>query len=768
MSMSTLAPLTQVDAARFIEESPVCLFSATLDGRILMINPSAARLMGYDCAEDMMASVRNTHDLWEDPERRRHLVAGEGTRQFATEAWVIRKNGQRLYVAIQACILPADLQQPARMEGALFDLSERRRLESDMAQREERFRMLSEQSLMGIAILQNERIVYANEALSRINGRSVETMLAWETIPFRDLIHPDDFAFAVSQAAKKQSGNPDVMTHYPYRLQLPDGSSRWIDQYSKTVQFDGRPADMVMQIDINDLKQAEKALDSERERLAVTLRSIADGVIATDNLGRIRLMSQVAENMTGWTQEDAFGLPLTEVFHTIHEGSRQNAINPIERVLESGDIVDFDQSTLLIARDGAEYRITKSGSPIRDSQGKTQGVVLVFRDTTEKERLIRTAQQAQKLESLGVLAGGIAHDFNNLLGSIFGYADLAHERAHDPKIQEYLHKVLANIERARGLTRQLLTFAKGGEPMLRTMALMPYLKETAEFALSGSSVKSEWDIAPNLPACAIDPNQIGQVIDNLVINAVQSMPQGGILWIKADVAQFRKRSHAIMKPGKYVRISFRDEGTGISPQVLPHIFDPFFTTKSSGSGLGLAMCYSIMKRHSGAIEVESKLGSGSTFTLWLPMAAQTSADTGEGEKKNAPRTGHILVMDDDQTLRELVTEMLEQGGYQISTFAEGKSLVEHFRQLQAKGTPPHCIILDLTVPGQQGGLETAKQIRKLDSDIPLFVASGYSEDPVMSNPMDFGFNGCLKKPFFKSDLLSQLELHLKRSSPPVA
>jgi two-component system, cell cycle sensor histidine kinase and response regulator CckA len=300
--------------------------------------------------------------------------------------------------------------------------------------------------------------------------------------------------------------------------------------------------------------------------------------------------------------------------------------------------------------------------------------------------------------------------------------------------------------------------------MRRVMALMPFLKDTVEFALSGSSVKCEWDIAAGLPACPIDSNQFGQVIDNLVINAVQSMPQGGTLWIKADVAQFRKRSHATMKPGKYVRITFRDEGTGIPPQVLPHIFDPFFTTKSSGSGLGLAMCYSIMKRHSGAIEAESKVSHGSTFTLWLPLVAQGIGESGEAEKKSDPRLGHILVMDDDLNLRELVTEMLDQGGYLVTTFPEGKSLVQQFKQLQAKGTPPHGIILDLTVPGQQGGLETAKQIRAIDSHIPIFVASGYSEDPVMANPKDFGFDGCLKKPFFKAELLSQLEMHLPHSS----
>jgi PAS domain S-box-containing protein len=248
------------------------------------------------------------------------------------------------------------------------------------------------------------------------------------------------------------------------------------------------------------------------------------------------------------------------------------------------------------------------------------------RKKTEEEHLKyeQQLQQNQKLESLGILAGGIAHDFNNLMGGIFGYIDIANENSNDSHVSSNLSKAMDTIERARALTRQLLTFAKGGSPILQTGTLSPFLRETVQFALSGSNVSCRYDIPKELLACIFDVHQIGQVIDNLIINAQQAMPSGGTIEVSARNIMLEEKAHPKLPKGNYVKVAVKDGGIGIPEEIISKIFDPFFTTKSKGHGLGLATCYSIMKKHGGCIDVESEPGRGSTFTVYLPASPEAS------------------------------------------------------------------------------------------------------------------------------------------------
>ena len=369
---------------------------------------------------------------------------------------------------------------------------------------------------------------------------------------------------------------------------------------------------------ITERRKAEKALAEEKERLSVTLRSIGDAVITTDFEGRISLINRVAELLTGWRQEEALGEPLEKVFNIINEHTRQRCDNPVAKVLESGGIIGLANDTVLVSKNGTELVIEDSGAPILDQQNKTIGVVLVFRDATEKRRLQDERQKVQKLESIGILAGGIAHDFNNSLTGIIGNISLAKYYA---KPGDTVFEKLEEIERAamrtKDLTQQLLTFSKGGKPVKEIVSIMKLLREAAVFTLRGSNVRCDFDLPENLWPVSIDAGQISQVISNIVINAEQSMPSGGIIEIKAQNNEIISPSILPSGPGKYVKISFRDQGIGIPSDHLKRIFDPYFTTKQKGSGIGLTVAYSIVDRHNGYITAESE-GVGSTFHLYLP------------------------------------------------------------------------------------------------------------------------------------------------------
>ncbi len=512
--------------------------------------------------------------------------------------------------------------------------------------------------------------------------------------------------------------------------------------------------------EIAERKRAEASIANEKERLLVTLRSIGDAVIATDVQGRVALMNKVAEELTGWSMQEVVGDPLTRVFVVINEHTRERLEDPVNRVLSSGMIVELANHTLLVSKDGVERAIADSAAPIKDRNSVTIGVVLVFRDMTEKQELLESAQNAQKLESIGVLAAGIAHDFNNLLGGIYGYIDLAAQQTDEKRHTTYLTKALATIDRARALTTQLLTFSKGGAPIQKVDHLFPFVEETAHFALSGSNVSCRTSIPDDLWPCSFDRNQIAQVIDNLVINAQQAMPLGGTIDLAASNVVLTGNEGVALPGGRYVKISVHDRGTGIPKELLPRIFDPFFTTKAKGHGLGLATCYSIINRHGGRIEVESELGKGSAFHVYLPAVDQpvpaASPDLA------ASHAGHamFLVMDDEDVVRETICEMLGSLGYEVVCAVNGEDAIARFRSERGKGKRFAGIIFDLTVPGGMDGATAVRQVRTLDATVPVFVASGYSDDPVMKNPAEYGFTSSICKPFRKRELVGMLNTHL--------
>ena len=371
-----------------------------------------------------------------------------------------------------------------------------------------------------------------------------------------------------------------------------------------------------------ELARANDALSSEKERLAVTLSSIGDGVIATDVDARIILTNRVAEQLTGWTAPEAAGRPLADVFRTVHRDTRATRPDLASRALAGGGITTATEPCLLIARDGTERLVADSAAAICDSSGRVVGVVCVFRDVTERERTEEQLRNAQKLEALGVLAGGLAHDFNNLLTGVFGFVDLASNTADDPaEVRAATQQALSVLEKARGLTRQLLTFSKAGEPLRRPMAMGQLVQQEVAFVLAGTKVAADLKIAPDLWPCDVDGQQMSQVVDNLVINARQAMPAGGTVTIELCNEHGPAAPSPSRPAGPLVRLTIEDSGPGIPRELRSRVFEPFFTTKAAGSGLGLATVYLIVRRHGGRVEVgQASSGAGARFDVFLPAA----------------------------------------------------------------------------------------------------------------------------------------------------
>ncbi|MBU0971570.1 MAG: PAS domain S-box protein [Proteobacteria bacterium] len=510
--------------------------------------------------------------------------------------------------------------------------------------------------------------------------------------------------------------------------------------------------------DVTRKKKIEQALFSREQQLRAILEATPDPMVMYDLNGYPQYVNPSFSQVFGWRFEEIEGKKIAFV----PRDQEKISSDKIREIYAHGRPLSFE--TKRYTKEKKVLDIILSAALVKDEVGTPLGMVVNLTDISERKILEAQYEQAQKMESLGTLAGGIAHDFNNYLGGIFGYLDLALRLTTNEKVQEYLSKVLATSDRARGLTQQLLTFSKGGAPVKAVAPLDPFLQETTRFALSGASVACDFVIPQDLWSCEFDKNQMGQVIDNIVINAHQSMPFGGKVTVTARNRVITPNETLALAPGKYVEISISDTGPGIDPHYISRIFDPFFSTKQQGTGLGLATSYSIIKRHGGIIDVASVKGRGSCFHLYLPATGLTGENKGKAVEKQYRGSGRILIMDDEEVIREMLVEILTGMGFSIVATRDGKEAFHAFTESRNQKNPFRAVILDLTIPGGIGGKETLRRIREIDKKTPVFVASGYSEDTAIAAPESFGFTASLEKPFLISQLARMLEKHLPGSN----
>jgi len=603
----------------------------------------------------------------------------------------------------------------------------------------------------------NRFFKYISAGVEQMHGFLVKDIMNDPNLLYQQIVE-EDRNYLIEQESISRTSLSHFYVEVRYRTS--DGEIRWMILSSsprritdQSVVSDG------VAIDITPRKQFEKELINEKERLLVTLRSIGDGVIATDIQGKIVLMNKVGEELTGWSQQEAKGKPISKIFYIINEQTRQICENPIEKVLETGKIAGLANNTLLISRDGSERIIADSGAPIQSHDGHIIGVILVFRDITHQKHMEDEMQRSQKIESIGLLAGGIAHDFNNVLSVISGNISYALSIINE---NDEIHRVLDDVQtgtkQAQQLTQQLLTFSKGGDPIKRIADIRKVLKESALFVTSGSKVRCDFDFSDDLWIVSLDTGQINQAITNIVINASQAMPDGGIIRIKAENIIIESEDNNLLLPqGNYVKISIEDSGTGIPENNISRIFDPYFTTKPKGSGLGLATTYSIIHNHHGKITLESSLGKGTIFYIYLP-AKNIKPDI-DPKEVAIQHKGHgkILVMDDQEMILNMVARLLNRMGYETVFANDGQQAIDIYKKAFLSENPFVLVLLDLTIPGGMGGAETIAELLKIDPDIKAVVSSGYSNDPIMASYKDYGFSGVIAKPYTRKELAKTLE-----------
>jgi len=474
-------------------------------------------------------------------------------------------------------------------------------------------------------------------------------------------------------------------------------------------------------------------IEEDRERLAVTLASLAEGVIATDIDGRIVLMNSTAEQLIGHAQSEALGRPMADLFRT------KSPLVEGRLTMEAGD--------------GTERTIDLRIAPVRSRDGDTIGSVLAFHDVTELLRVEEERMRSSKLESVGVLAGGIAHDFNNILTAVIGNIELARlDLSEHSEPSARLKEAEAACIRAKALTHQLLTFSKGGAPIKRPLRVQPFVETSVRFALRGSNVSATFDIPEDVWPIEADEGQLGQVLNNLVINAKQAMPIGGVVSVSAANVPKGVPGHGSAGDRDWVRLTVADRGVGIPPQNLPKIFDPYFTTKDTGSGLGLAAAHSIVKNHGGFIDVESTVGVGTCVDILLPRTTAVIEEPPPVDLLVRRGGGRILLLDDDEMVREVTGEMLESLGYKADLAASEGEAIERFNRARTDGAPYDAVILDLTIPGGPGGQAVLSHLLTIDPHVRAIVSSGYARDPVLANFRDYGFAAVVTKPFTAREL----------------
>ncbi len=514
-----------------------------------------------------------------------------------------------------------------------------------------------------------------------------------------------------------------------------------------------------------------RALAMDNEWLDFLLSGITDGIVATDVEGRITLVNPHAEKLFGVPGAEMLGRPLTDHFAIdltpgpVSELERPPDFDAVRHVLETGETVEGAHFVNLVRPDGRRMPIAGSTAPLRDADGNVAGVIRVFRDATRDAAVASELMKASKLESVGLLAGGIAHDFNNILTAVIGNLALAVDRSGDnPDVSGPILESMRAAWRARDLTNQLLTFSTGGKPVKCLVSVDDLIREGVTFALRGSSVSGRFVIASNLPLVEADPGQLGQVVHNIALNAVQAMPQGGNLVVSAECRPQGR--------GAVVSIELRDDGPGIVPENLGRIFDPFFTTKSHGTGLGLSASYSIIRAHGGLITCESKAGEGACFRIELPVATDQTAPMAPSVQQTLlieqQQGGRILLMDDEEPIRTVAGRLLVRLGYEFVAVREGDEAVEAFQRARAEGRPFVTAILDLTVPGGVGGERAMRVIREIDPSFRAIVSSGYADEPALAEPERYGFCATLRKPYRFEDLADVLRRTIHGGTPAAA
>jgi PAS domain S-box-containing protein len=722
-----------------------------LDGRnrVVDFNAAAHEVFGLQSAQSIGRPLEILLSRWPD------LLLHCRKLQCVNEAVQISEGtSQRFY---DLSIIPTQHRRDEVTGRVIIlrDITDRQTAEEALRKSEEKYRLVVENAKEAIIIAQDLKLVFVNRAAVDMMGYSGEILVSK---PFIDFIHPDDRNMVVDYHIRRLKGEK-VPLAYSFRVISQDGTIKWVEFNTAVIQWKERPATLSFLNDITARKQAEEALRESEKKYRLITENTADLISTLDMNLHVTYVSPASMRLRGFTVEEAMEQPLEQV---LTPESMRLALTVFEKEmeLEASGTADPDRMRILeleeYKKDGSTVWVEVSMSFLRDNDPKPVEILIVTRDITdrkrveeEKRRLEERLQRAHKMEAIGTLAGGIAHDFNNLLMAIQGYTSLTLLTLDlDDPNRERLKIIQEQVQSGAELTRQLLGFARGGRYEVKPADINDVIQKTSSmFGRTKKEITIHMKYEKNLSPVEVDLGQMEQVFMNLYVNAWQAMPGGGEIYLQTENV-FLNNKQALsysVKPGKYVKITVTDTGTGIDEKTRERIFDPFFTTKAMGrgAGLGLATVYGIIKGHKGMINVYSEPGHGTTFTIYLPASEKkvVKKETATGTIDRGTET--ILLVDDEKIVLEANREMLESMGYRVYAVGSGQEAIALF---MGKRNEIDLVILDMIMPGISGG-ETFDRLREINPEIKVLLSSGYSLNGEAQTIMDRGCKGFIQKPF---------------------
>ena len=736
---------------------------------IVDLNPTARHLIRQSSLEAIGQPIEQVWPDW--PSQMEHLHSGihpqnrshPEDRVYPMDGSEVRKevtfekgNGRLTYDVRISSLLDWRGRLANRVV-VLRDVTEYKRAGEAHKESEEKYRNLVERAKDGITIIQDTLLKYVNPYFAEVMGYTTQELI---NTPFTDYVYPEDLAKITDYHNRRMSGE-DVQQIYETAIVAKDGKKINIEVNAGLIMYGGKVADLVLIRDITERVRMEGALRESELKNRTLIESMSEGLMQVDNNDVIQFVNNQFCDIVGYSRDELLGKVGSELL--LAEEDRNTVREKDHLRLQK---ISDRYEVRLKKKTGEIIWVQVGGAPVVDANGSLIGSIGVHTDITEQKRSEEELLKVKKLESVGILAGGIAHDFNNILTAVLGNISLA-KISEDPL---EVGKILTEVEKAslkaKDLTGQLLTFSKGGSLIKKTASIEEMIKDTANFALRGSNVRCDFSIPGSLGQVEVDTAQMSQVINNLIINAQQAMPEGGTIKILGEnVTVGAGRTYGLpLKVGEYVKVSIEDQGVGISREHLGKIFDPYFTTKQEGSGLGLAITYSIVKNHDGYVTVGSELGVGTTFYIYLPLAHKEVSTKKEVEERPLMGNGRVLAMDDEESIRELISRILSHTGYEVHFAKDGAEAIELYKDAKESGHPFDAVIMDLTIPGGMGGKEAIKDLLEIDPKVKAIVSSGYSNDPIMTDFMEYGFSGVVAKPYRVAELSKTVDEVIKDSN----
>ncbi len=723
-------------------------------GVVTNVNAYATKILGYDRADILhkLNFLELVHPEDQEPVMRRlHELAAEGKRLPNFPLRIRKADGDYIHVEVNGAVIRDAENNPSTLIGVIRDVTERKKAEESLRESQERYRTLVDNLLTGIYLRVGEDAVFVNERLVQMTGYTEQELLGMSLF---DIIHPEDRMIARERAGMRMSGWDSPMRSQ-YRIVTKNGETRWIELYGSLINYQGKPAILGNVIDITHAKRAEELLRQSEEKYRALFEESKDVVYITTPDGRFLDINPAGLEVFGYSSKD-------EILKI--NLARDLYMNPADRktyqetIARQGYVKDYE--ILFKRKDGQPVTVMLTANAVRDASGAIVAYRGIMRDVTERKQLEEQLFQAQKMESIGTLAGGIAHDFNNLLGGILGYASFMKTKMTEShSFYKYVDTIERSGMRAAELTSQLLAFARGGKYNSRPVDLNAIVTETLGIIGRTFDKSIEIDIRfySPLPTVEADAGQIQQLLMNLCVNARDAMPCGGKLLIETNVALLTAdyaKAHMDAKPGPYVTVSVTDTGVGICKEHMKRIFEPFFTTKEKGkgTGLGLSMVYGVAKNHGGFVRVYSEPGIGTTFKVYLPASGKTQ--TKEPAKTEAPRGGNelILVVDDEEPIRDLAKDIFESNGYRVMLAEDGAQAVEIYLKHKDE---IKLVILDMVMP-KLGGRETFLKLKDLNPVVKALLSTGYSQNGKATEILNSGVRGFIQKPYHVNELLSKV------------